>query len=246
MHAFARISTALAFVAMAGTGIPAAAQQNMALPDVTVTAPTTPPSGAASAGGMPYFGKVRVEEDKWPEIPCAASRVDATAAGTCRRGPPQFTFERGDAQGSRQLSNCQVAHDLVIGTLGALEFEADTLVFDPYYVSAIGHQRQDCYVESIPAHLRAQFLDMNQVTRQGDAWRNFVEGTELITMEFSVGASQCIALEKRGQRWGGGFVSLTHASICQKGGQPVSAENIASVLTTVHVQGHDSVGNLRQ
>ena len=246
MPATCKTAAAVIFIGLAQWSAGAAAQQSIALPEVTVTAPTTPPSGAASAGGMPYFGKVRVEEDKWPEIPCAASRIGSATAASCRRGPPQMNFEHGDAQGSRQQSNCQVAHDLVIGTLAGLEFEADTLVFDPYYVSGIGHQRQDCYVEAIPTHLRAQFLDMNQVTRQGDGWRNLVEGADLTTMEFSVGADQCVALEKRGERWGGGFVSLTHASICRKGGQPVDAANVSTVLASLQIQGRDMIGNLRR
>jgi hypothetical protein len=123
----------------------AAAQQNMTLPDVSVTAPgNIPPSTTA---GNPYFGKTRVEEASWPSIPCSTSRIGAAVPGDCRRGPPVINFDHGDAQGTRALSNCQIAHDLVIGNVGGIDFEADSLVFDPYYVSAIGHQRQDCYVD---------------------------------------------------------------------------------------------------
>jgi len=195
---------------------------------------------------MPYFGNARVEETKWPEVPCAASRVGAATPGTCRRGPPQMNFEHGDSQGTRPISNCQIAHDLVISTVGGLSFEADSLVFDPYYVSAIGHQRQDCYVESIPRNLQGQFIDMNQIARQGAGWRNFVDSGDLATMEFTVGSDTCLAIEKRGPRWGGGYTYLIHATICRKDRQPVDTSNVATVLAAIQVQGRDPNGNLRQ
>ena len=227
----------------------AAAQQPTTLPDVSVTAPASPNEvrpTSQGAPGTPYFGNVRVEETKWPEVPCAASRVGAANPGTCRRGPPQMNFEHGDSQGTRPISNCQIAHDLVISAAGGLSFEADSLVFDPYYVSAIGHQRQDCYVESIPRDLQGQFVDMNQVARQGAGWRNFVDSGDLASMEFMVGADTCLAIEKRGPRWGGGYTWLIHATICRKDRQPVDAGNVATVLAAIQVQGRDPQGNLRQ
>jgi hypothetical protein len=243
-----RIASPLAAFALAACiAFPAAAQQSIALPDVSVTAPNAPPTGAASSGGMPMFGNARVEEEKWPEIPCDASRVGAGAMpASCRRGPTQINFEHGDAQQTRQPTNCRIAHDLVIGTLGGLGFEADTLVFDPYYVSAVGHQRQDCYVESVPAHIRGEFLDMNQVTRQATGWGDMADGADLVTQPFTVGAERCIALEKRGPRWGGGYIFLIHATICRKDGQPIDAGNIASVVAALQVQQRDAAGNLRQ
>jgi hypothetical protein len=242
--------TALALTALAMLiGGSAAAQQPTPLPDVTVTAPANPPVApptSQSAPGNPYFGNLRVEETKWPEIPCTASRIGAANPGTCRKGPPQMNFEHGDAGGSRALSNCQIAHDLVISALGGLSFEADSLVFDPYYVSAIGHQRQDCYVESIPRNLQGQFFDMNQFARQGTGWRNFVDSGDLATMEFTIGHDTCLALEKRGPRWGGGYTWLIHASICRKDGRPVDADNIATVLAAIQVRERDSNGNLNR
>ena len=65
-------------------------------------------------------------------------------------------------------------------------------------------------------------------------------------MEFSVGADNCLALEKRGPRWGGGFIYLIHASICRKDGRPVDASNVATVIGAIQVQGRDPNGNLRQ
>jgi hypothetical protein len=243
---FAVFSLVGAFVVIAAFIPNGRAQQKpnptVPLPDVSVTAPASQQEvrpTSSGAVGNPYFGNVRVEETKWPEIPCASSRVGAATPGTCRKGPTQMNFEHGDAGGGRQLSNCQIAHDLVISNLGGLTFEADSLVFDPHYISGIGHQRQDCYVEAIPRNLQAQFVDMNQFTRQGSGWRNFVDGGDLLTMEFSIGADSCLTLEKRGPRWGGGYTWLIHASICRKDGRPVDADNIATVLAAIHIQEHD-------
>jgi len=242
---YASRKTALALVAaivscLIGT---AAAQQGLTLPEVTVIAPgNNAPS--STAGGNPYFGKTRVEEASWPMIPCASSRVGAAVGGNCRRGPQVMNFEHGDAQGTRPISNCQIAHDLVISSVGNLLFEADSLVFDPYYVSALGHQRQDCYVEARPSTLQSQLVDMNQVTRQATAWGTMREAGDITTMDFTVGPDHCVAFEKRGPRWGGGYIWLIHAVICRKDGQAVDSGNIDTVLAAIHIQERDPNGNL--
>jgi hypothetical protein len=41
-----------------------------------------------------------------------------------------------------------MGHDLVITDLGNLVIEADAIMVDPYYVSAIGSQHKGCYVQS--------------------------------------------------------------------------------------------------
>jgi hypothetical protein len=234
---------ALALAALAGLSRDAFAQQNMTLPDVAVTAPgNIPPSTAAT---NPYFGKTRVEEASWPSIPCTESRIGAAISGDCRRGPSVINFEHGDAQGTRQLSNCQIAHDLIIGSTGGLFFEADSLVFDPYYVSAIGHQRQDCYVEARPSTLHSQLTDMNRVTRQATRWGSLSEGGDLSSMDFSVGPDNCLAFEKRGPRWGGGYTYLIHAAICRKDGRPVDPSNVDTVLGALQIRQRDATGNLR-
>ena len=230
----------------AATG--ATAQQQMTLPELTVTAPSasTPPPGSSTAPSNPYFGKTRVEETEWPSIPCASSRIGTAAGGNCRRGPQVMNFEHGDAQGSRPLSNCQIAHDLVISNNGILLFEADSLVFDPHYISAIGPQRQDCYVEARPNTLQEQLIDMNQLTRQASGWGTLRNSGDLSTMEFTVGPDRCIAFEKRGPRWGGGLVSLIHVAICRKDGQPADLATVDTVLNMLQVQQRDPNGNLNR
>jgi hypothetical protein len=237
------MTIAIALGAIVSLSGAAAAQQNTTLPDVTVIAPGNVPSSTAASN--PYFGKTRVEEGNWPSIPCSASRIGATVSGDCRKGPSVINFEHGDAQGTRSQSNCQIAHDLVIGSVGGLLFEADSLVFDPYYVSAIGSQRQDCYVEARPSTLHEQLTDMNQVTRKATRWGNLGENGDLSSMDFSIGPDNCLAFEKRGPRWGGGHTYLIHASICRKDGRPVDPSNVETVLNTLQVRQRDGNGNLR-
>jgi hypothetical protein len=111
-------------------------------------------------------------------------------------GPAQETFQLGSDLLARQQSKCNIAHDLAISNIGALAVEADVLVFDPYYVSAIGHQRQDCYVDAGYFDPRENFPDLNQMTRRGSARRNFIDRGDLITIEFSAGPT--VAWPSRG------------------------------------------------
>ena len=85
---------------------------------------------------------------------------------------------------------------------------------------------------------------MNQMTRRGTGWRNFLDRGDLITMEFSVGADNCLAFEKRGPRWGGGYLYLIHASICRKDRRAVDAADIDIVVGALRVERRDPTGNL--
>jgi hypothetical protein len=60
------------------------------------------------------------------------------------------------------------------------------------------------------------FKDLNQVTRRGTGWRNFAKGAPQSTMEFSDGAHNCLAVERLGPPWHGGYVWVVHASICRE------------------------------
>src|SRR6266436_7256424 len=86
------------------------ADGSLALPEVTVTArPITPESKKWN----PYGGSVRVEEDKWPDIPCSASKIAAGAATGCKTGP-QLSYAGVGLPGNDRapdLSNCKLAHD---------------------------------------------------------------------------------------------------------------------------------------
>jgi hypothetical protein len=219
-----------------------AEEQKLApLPDVTVTAP--PPPTPSWKKFTPYFGNPRVEEDKWPDIPCRDSRVGVAAAGTCKTGTPQETAAGLLPNGPN--SNCRIAHDLVMTNLGNLIVEADVMVFDPYYVSGIGHQHKFCAVQTGYGDLREDFPDMNQMTRKGTGWRNFLENGDLSTMEFSAASSECMAVEKRGPRWGIGHVYVIHASICRNDRRAVAATDVDYALGSLRVTTYESRGNLR-
>ncbi len=240
--AILRLAAAGVLAAIACSAPAGADEEKLApLPEVTVTAPrpVTPPEKKF----VPYFGNPRVEENKWPDIPCRDSRVGVTAAGTCKTGTPQETAPGLLPNGPN--SNCRIAHDLVMTSLGNLTVEADVMVFDPYYVSAIGHQHQRCAVLAGYGDLREDFADMNQVTRKGSDWLNFREDGDLSTMEFSVGSSKCVAIEKRGPRWGIGRVYVIHASICRNDRRAVEATDVEYALGSLRVSTYESRGNLR-
>jgi hypothetical protein len=234
----------LATIACSGPDAVGADAQNLPLPDVTVTAPPiTPPWKKWS----PYLGNPRVEETKWPDIPCNNSRIASGAASACKAGPSLNPPAIGVSQGnpSIQVSNCRIAHDLVMTNDRNLKIEADVLVFDPTYVSAIGHQHRGCFVEAGYSDLREDFPDMNQMTREGNNWRNFVEAGDLSAMVFSIGSSDCRAVEKRGPQWREGYTYVIHASICRTDGHPVEAADIDRVLGSLQVREYEPRGNVR-
>jgi len=218
--------------------------QSIGLPEVTVTAPPITPSWKK---WNPYSSNTRVEEDKWPEIPCNGSRISSGAAAACRTGPPLGHEGMGLPGGNLSIdpSNCRMAHDLVFTDVGNLMIEADAIVVDPYFVSAIGSQHKGCYVQAHYSDLREDFPDMNQMTRRGNGWRNFVENGDLSTMEFSLGASDCRAVEKRGPTWRGGHIYVIHASVCRKDGRIVEAADIEFALGSLQVRQYEPRGNLR-
>ncbi len=95
-----------------------AADANIGLPEVTVTAPPLTPQFKKWS---PYLGNTRVEETKWPNIPCTGSRIARRGRlGTCKTGPQMSPAALGTPQGasSIQISNCSIAHDLVMTDLG--------------------------------------------------------------------------------------------------------------------------------
>jgi hypothetical protein len=234
----------LTVIACSASGAFAADQSPLGLPDVTVRAPPiTPPWKKFS----PYLGNTRVEEDKWPNIPCTGSRIAPTGAGNCKRGPTFGPAALGTPQGasSIQISNCQIAHDLVMTDVGSLKVEADVQTFDPDYVSGIGFQHRACFVETGYSDLREDFPDMNQMTRGGNNFRNFREAGDLSAMEFSVGPRDCWAVEKRGPQWGGGHVWVIHASFCRGDGGRAEPGDLDRVLGTLQVRQYEARGNLR-
>ena len=117
-------ASAIMTVAITAPASGAYAQDSkLSVPDVTVTAlagPFEPPymrnPGKAYARN-PYFGRYRVEEDKFSEVPCTQTRIAFGAGGKClqgyRLGPP------GPSGAAGNNSNpCDMALDVVIDTPG--------------------------------------------------------------------------------------------------------------------------------
>ncbi len=234
----------VAAISCAASGAVGADASNLGLPEVTVTAPPITPSWKK---WNPYSSNPRVEEEKWPEIPCSGSRIGSGAASTCQTGPPLGHEGMGLPSGNLSIdaSNCKMGHDLIITNLGNLVIEADAIVVDPYFVSATGSQHKGCYVQSHYSDLREDFPDMNQITRKGSGWRNYLESGDLSTMEFSVGSADCRAIEKRGPTWLGGHVYVIHASVCRKNGRAIEAADIDLALGSLQVRQYEPRGNLR-
>jgi hypothetical protein len=109
----------------------------------------------------------------------------------------------------------------------------------------IGFQHRACFVETGHSDLREDFPDMNQMTREGNNWRNFREASDLSAMEFSIGPSDCWAIEKRGPQWGGGHVWVIHASFCRADRHPADPADLDRVLGSLQVRQYESSGNLR-
>jgi hypothetical protein len=240
MQTRTRLPAAVAATILASCGDALAQQTRMAVPEVSVTAPAPAP---AIRRFSPFTESTRVEEDKWPEIPCGTSRISFGAGGKCQNGNPTETFLTVSSESGR-YRRCDIAHQLTIFQSGPLAVEADALIFDPYKVTAVGHQDKDCTVWSGFLNLPEDFKDLNQVTRRGDSWRNFTHNDAQSQMEFSNGGRGCVAVERLGPPWHGGYVWVVHASICRTDARLVQAADIESVLGGLQLRSYDPAGNL--
>src|ERR1700741_964708 len=81
----------LTIIASAG-GACAQQTEQLSLPNVTVTAPAAPaPAPYLRDPGKayqrnPYTGRYRVEEDRFREVPCTATRIAPAMGGKCLQG----------------------------------------------------------------------------------------------------------------------------------------------------------------
>jgi hypothetical protein len=258
MRAVSSYASAIVTAAMLATGSGAYAQDSkLAVPNVTVTAPAAPVEPPymrdswKSYGRNPYFGRYRVEEDKFAEVPCAQTRIAVGQGGKCLQG-----YRLGPAPIGGGSRACDMALDVVIDHTANLSIEADILVFDPYKLRADGGlPPRWCYVRSYTGYDQQDFQDMNQVTRRGTNWRNLQindlqdqwhGGDRLRSIEFSDGTQNCIAVRKPGPAWRGGYIWMMHASTCRTDGAAVQTQDIAYVLGSLQTRTYDPVGNLRK
>ncbi|HVH81453.1 MAG TPA: hypothetical protein VM782_18780 [Stellaceae bacterium] len=235
-------------LALAATPHPdaSAADIQLPLPDVTVTAP-----GAANAppylreqwnsyGRNPYMGRFRVEEDKFARVPCSNTRIAATSGGACLQGYKLDISSNPLARGT-----CDMALDVTMYETAQISVEADLLIFDPYKVSGVGGVSPSCYVRGYLNYDVIDFADMNQVTRRGTNFRNLVGAGDDKSIEFDADGRHCKAIRHTGPHWQGGYVYIGHLSICRKDTAQVQAEDVAYVFNTLRVRTYDSEGNLR-
>jgi len=248
MRALAAAALAAAAAILMWPEAARAQQARTALPDVDVTAPVLPPPPKFS----PMSGKLRVEEDKWPQIPCDRSRIASGAVGKCQTSPPVESFMSGTPTGpdpGAGGSDCTIAHHLLSLDIGRLAVEADALIFDPYKLTASMNFNKHCKVWSGFRDMPEDFKDLNQVTRRGVGWRNFVPGGTQSgaqsTIEFSEVRRGCVALERLGPPWRGGYVWVVHATICQPGTLPIEKTDIDTVFNALQLRVYDPTGNLR-
>ena len=247
MRAVAAVAVAAAATILVWADVGRAQDARTVLPDVNVTAPVpTPPRFS------PHSGKVRIEEDKWPQIPCDRSRIASGAVGKCQTSPPVESFMSGTPTGGDPGaggSDCTIAHHLLSVDVGRFAVEADALIFDPYKLTASGSFNKHCKVWSGFRDMPEDFKDLNQVTRRGVEWRNFVPGGTQSgaqsVIEFSDGRRGCVALERLGPPWRGGYVWVVHATICQAGALPIERADIDAVFNALQMRVYDPTGNLR-
>jgi hypothetical protein len=223
----------------------------LTVPNVTVTAPAAPVmppymrDPAKAYGRNPYFGRARVEEDKFPQVPCAATRIAFGPTGKCLQGYRLSLPEVSTGPIFGSGNSCDLALDVVTDATGKLQIEADILVFDPYKVTANGSPPKNCFVQGYMGYDQEDFQDMNQVTRRGTNWHNLQVNGQERSIEFSDGPHNCVALLKPGPVWRGGYVWMMHASICRTDAATIRAEDIVYVLGSLQTRVHDPVGNLR-
>jgi len=191
----------------------------------------------------PYFGRYRVEEDKFSEVPCTATRIAFAQGGKCLQGYRLTLPEASTRSGGNP---CDLALDVVRATSGRLSIEADILAFDPYEVFATGSPPRWCYVHGYMGYDQEDFQDMNQITRRGTNWHNLQINGQERSIEFSDGTHNCVAVLKPGPVWLGGYTYMMHASICRTDTAAVQAQDIAYVLASLQTRTYDPVGNLRK
>jgi hypothetical protein len=234
MMSLPRIAAALVPLFLLSISAPA---QQQSLPDVSVTAPA--PIKNINPFN-PFSGNTRVEEDKWPVIPCQAARIDLGAGARCQTGTQIENFMTMSASG-----RCDIARQLAMVKNARYEAEADVMIFDPYKVTATGHQLKNCTVWTGYTNMPDDFRDMNQMTRRATSWGSFTKGAPQSTISYTDGGRNCVAVERLGPPWHGGYVWVVHASICPAAAGSVQNADIDAVFATLQLRQYDPEGNLR-
>jgi len=238
------VPAALVLIVVAGltSSGRAADSPNLGLPDVTVTAPSPVSPNAAPrevppSEINPYYGRNRVDEDQFLEKPCSSTRLSSTAGGKCLEGYKITTVHTGV---------CHIQLDVVMGSTATYTFEADAFVFDPYLLTADGPLPKNCSVSKQASYDEDRLKDMNQMTRRGTSWRNYINNDNEVTSEYSDGRLNCLATRRLGPNWKGGVVWAVHASLCRLDGAGVQPADVQQMLNSLKIRVYDPNGNLRR
>ena len=105
-------------------------------------------------------------------------------------------------------------------------------------------------VESLCRRLQPQYdlarlQDMNQMTRRGSGWANFDKGSLQSSASFADSGRNCIAVERLGPPWHGGYVWVVHASVCAAAGGVVQNDDIDAMFAMLQLRTYDAQSNLR-
>src|SRR5215472_510594 len=116
MRVISIYATAVVTALMLAPWMDAYAQNNqITVPNVTVTAPAVPVEPPymrdpwKAYARNPYFGRDRVEEDKFVEVPCTATRIAVGASGKCLQG--YRLTPSGSGSSSNNTNPCDMALD---------------------------------------------------------------------------------------------------------------------------------------
>src|SRR5215469_16495899 len=171
MQAVSRYAYAIAAVAMMASVSGAYAQdERLKVPKVIVlaqAAPGEPPymrDPWKSYARNPYFGRYRVEEGNFAEVPCTATRIAFAQGGRCLQGYRLTLPEIANNTGGNP---CDMALDVVGANTGKLYIEADIPGVGPDQVHAEGSPPPGCFRNRFLGYDQEDFQDMNEVTRRG-------------------------------------------------------------------------------
>jgi hypothetical protein len=213
--------------------IPAAAEQKQKVPLPDVAAITPAPIQQVNPFNS-FSGQTRVDEAKWPVIPCASARIDLGAGAKCQAGPPVLWG-----------GHCDIARQMAMITNARYQIEADVMIFDPTKVTATGSQGQELCGVGRLHNMPDGFKDMNQMTRRGSGWANFDKGSLQSSASFADSGRNCIAVERLGPPWHGGYVWVVHASVCAAAGGVVQNDDIDAMFAMLQLRTYDAQSNLR-
>ena len=85
---------------------------------------------------------------------------------------------------------------------------------------------------------------MNQMTRRGSGWTNFARSSVQSTVAYSDGGHNCIAVERLGPPWQGGYIWVLHASICSAAIGSVQPADVDAALALLQLRTYDAQANL--